>query len=133
VGRCSSGSRDLTLSKTRWFGEINWNHRSIVEVNGPVKKQGWFLHANTGDAWLLRLSFRVKRNTFKQDELREQLALESLDDLDELPIYGRSNRVRVKNLKGPWQEISLTIHWQKESILLHSEIFWKSPVNRISA
>jgi len=96
------------------FGEINWNHRSIVEVNGPVKKQGWFLHANTGDEWLLRLSFRVKRNTFKQDELRDQLALKSLDDLDELPIYGRSNRVRVKNLKGPWQEVSLTIHWEEE-------------------
>ena len=96
------------------FGEINWNHRSIVEVNGPVKKQGWFLHANTGDEWLLRLSFRVKRNTFKQDELRDQLSLKSLDDLDELPIYGRSNRVRVKNLKGPWQEVSLTIHWQEE-------------------
>ncbi|MCA9014562.1 MAG: ATP-binding cassette domain-containing protein, partial [Planctomycetaceae bacterium] len=96
------------------FGEINWNHRSIVEVNGPVKKQGWFLHANTGDEWLLRLNFRVKRNTFKQDELRDQLALKSLDDLDELPIYGRSNRVRVKNLKGPWQEVSLTVHWQEE-------------------
>ncbi|QDT86921.1 excinuclease ABC subunit UvrA [Gimesia chilikensis] len=96
------------------FGEINWNHRSIVEVNGPVKKQGWFLHANTGDEWLLRLSFRVKRNTFQQEPLREQLALKSLDDLDELPIYGRSNRVRVKNLKGPWQEVTLTIHWLEE-------------------
>ncbi|QDT44515.1 UvrABC system protein A [Gimesia alba] len=96
------------------FGEINWNHRSIVEVNGPVKKQGWFLHANTGDEWLLRLNFRVKRNTFKQDELRDQLAFKSLDDLDELPIYGRSNRVRVKNLKGPWQEVSLTVHWEEE-------------------
>jgi excinuclease ABC subunit A len=96
------------------FGEINWNHRSIVEVNGPVKKQGWFLHANTGDEWLLRLSFRVKRNTFMQDVLRERLSLKSLDDLDELPIYGRSNRVRVKNLKGPWQEVTLTIHWQEE-------------------
>lgn len=103
------------------FGEINWNHRSIVEVSGPVKKQGWFLHANTGDQWLLRLSFRVKRNTFKQDALRDQLALRSLDDLDELPIYGRSNRVRVKNLKGPWQEISLTIHWHEE---IDTPEFW---------
>ncbi len=103
-----------TIESKNDFGEINWNHRSIVEVNGPVKKQGWFLHANTGDEWLLRLSFRVKRNTFKQDSLREQLAFKSLDDLDELPIYGRSNRVRVKNLKGPWQEVSLTVHWLSE-------------------
>lgn len=102
------------IENSEGFGEINWNHRSIVEVNGPVKKQGWFLHANTGDEWLLRLSFRVKRNTFKQDDLREQLAFKSLDDLDELPIYGRSNRVRVKNLKGPWQEVSLTVHWHQE-------------------
>ncbi|MEO1998384.1 MAG: excinuclease ABC subunit A, partial [Planctomycetaceae bacterium] len=91
-----------------------WNERSVVEITGSVKKKGWFLHALTGDEWLLTLKFRVRRNRFKQDELRQQIPLKNLDDLDELPIYGRSNRVRAKNLKGPWQEISLTVHWQHE-------------------
>jgi len=91
-----------------------WNERSVVEVTGKVKKQGWFLHALTGDEWLLTLKFRVRRNRFKQDALREQIPLKSLDDLDELPIYGRANRLRVRNLKGPWQEISLSVHWQHE-------------------
>jgi len=91
-----------------------WNERSVVEITGNVKKQGWFLHALTGDEWLLTLKFRVRRNRFKQDALRQQIPLKNLDDLDELPIYGRSKRLRVRNLKGPWQEISLTVHWQHE-------------------
>ena len=37
-----------------------------------------------------------------------------LDDIDELPIYGRSGRVRVRNLKGPWQEVTVSVHWQRE-------------------
>ncbi|QDT47941.1 UvrABC system protein A [Symmachiella dynata] len=93
---------------------VNWNSRSTVEIAGPQEGHGWFFHALTGDEWLLSLTFRVPKNTFSRDELREQLALESLDDLDELPVYGRSERVRVKNLKGPWQEVKISIHWLRE-------------------
>ena len=75
---------------------------------------GWFLHAQTGDEWLLTLKFRVKKNTFRELELQQQLALKPWDDIDELPVYGRADRVRVKNLKGPWQEITITVHWQRE-------------------
>ena len=92
----------------------DWNNRSVVEITGQDKKAGWFLHALTGDEWLLTLKFRVKRNQFRQDELRQRLDLKPLDDLDELPIYGRSQRVRVKNRKGPWQEVTITVHWKKE-------------------
>jgi excinuclease ABC subunit A len=34
--------------------------------------------------------------------------------LDELPIYGRVDRVRVKNIGGPWQETKITVHWKHE-------------------
>ncbi len=96
------------------FGPTDWNNRSVVEVSGNDKKHGWFLHALTGDEWLLTLKFRVRRNQFRQDELQQQLQLRRLDDVDELPVYGRSERVRVKNLKGPWQEVAITVHWLRE-------------------
>ena len=60
------------------------------------------------------LKFRVRRNTFRQEELRQRFDLKPLDDLDELPVYGRGARVKAKNLKGPWQEVSITVHWLKE-------------------
>ncbi len=92
----------------------DFNHRSVVEISGSVSKDKWFVHALTGDEWLLTLKFRVGRNTFQQDTLQDQLDLKPLDDIDELPIYGRGSRVRVKNLKGPWQEVSLKVHWLRE-------------------
>jgi excinuclease ABC subunit A len=102
------------LEATGDFGPVNWNSRSMVEMAAAEQKDGWFFHALTGDEWLLTLKFRVRRNEFRQEELESQLALQSLDDLDELPIYGRSGRVRVKNDKGPWQEVTLTVHWLRE-------------------
>jgi excinuclease ABC subunit A len=98
----------------RGFAPLNWNDRSVVELTGEGAPATWFLHALTGDEWLLTLRFRVGRNIFDEETLSAALALKSLDDLDELPVYGRGNRVRVKNLKGPWQEVTVTVHWLRE-------------------
>jgi len=103
-----------TLAQSKDLAEANWNHRSIVEVLAKEKSGGWFLHAQTGDEWLLTLKFRVKKGTFQNDELVQRLNLTEIDDLDDLPVYGRSNRVRAKNLKGPWQEVTITVHWRSE-------------------
>ena len=35
---------------------------------------GWFLHAQTGDEWLMTLKFRVKKNTFSEANLQRHLA-----------------------------------------------------------
>ncbi len=56
----------------------------------------------------------MPKKTFDQERLQQQLALKSLDDLDELPVYGRADRVRVRNVKGAWQEVAVTVHWLKE-------------------
>ncbi|MBS0264611.1 MAG: hypothetical protein JSS02_21935 [Planctomycetes bacterium] len=96
------------------FAAIDWNDRSVVELTGSGNPTTWFMHALTGDEWLLTLRFRVGRNTFSEETLSRQLAIRPLDDLDELPVYGRGERVRVKNLKGPWQEVTITVHWLKE-------------------
>jgi excinuclease ABC subunit A len=96
------------------FAPVNWNDRSVVEVIGPNKAAGWFLHARTADEWLLTLHFRVARNTFDEQELSRQLGLKEIDDLDELPVYGRAPRVRVKNAKPPWQDVIISVYKSEE-------------------
>src|SRR5262249_3493303 len=102
------------LERIRGFAAVNWNDRSVVEVTGERSPATWFLHALTGDEWLLTLRFRVNRNAFREDVLARQLDLKAIDDLDELAVYGRGNRVRVRNIKGPWQEVTVTVHWLRE-------------------
>ncbi|MDB5386876.1 MAG: uvrA 1, partial [Planctomycetaceae bacterium] len=102
------------LEQSESFAPTNWNSRSIVEVAAKKGADGWFLHALTGDEWLLKLNFHVPRNTFQQQALTEQLNLTPLDDLDEIQVYGRGPRVQAVNRAGPWQEVSITLHWHKE-------------------
>jgi excinuclease ABC subunit A len=103
-----------SLAQRSELAPVNWNHRSVVEVMSTDKTGGWFLHAQTADEWLLTLKFRVKKGTFDEATLQKQLPLKPLDQLDELPVYGRGDRVKVKNLKGPFQEVTITVHWLRE-------------------
>ena len=60
----------IAFMKLGEFSETNWNDRSVVEISALKKSDGWFFHAITGEAWLLKLKFRVYRGTFKRDDLR---------------------------------------------------------------
>lgn len=103
------------------FSETNWNDRSVVEVTGETKSDGWFLHAITGEAWLLKLKFRVHRTTFKREDLQKRIELKTLNEMDELPIYGNEPRVKVKTLAGPWQEVEIRVHSYDE---IDTPSFW---------
>ena len=103
-----------TLDASGNFGATNWNTRSIVEVAAKSAKEGWFLHALTGEEWLLKLNFRVPRQTFKQEFLAAQLQLKDFNELDEIQVYNRGDRVKVANRKGPWQEVSIMLHYERE-------------------
>jgi excinuclease ABC subunit A len=92
------------------FADTNWNARSVVEVTGPVKSAGWFFHAITGETWLLKMKFRVNRGTFKKESLQEQIKLKTLNELEDLPIYGNEPRIKCKTLRGPWQEVEIRAH-----------------------
>ncbi|VAX40264.1 Excinuclease ABC subunit A, partial [hydrothermal vent metagenome] len=96
------------------FATTKWNDRSTVEITGLQQKGNWFFHALSGDEWLLTLTFRVPKKTFNQEELQKALKIKKLDQLDELPVYGRGDRVKVKNLKGPFQQVTVKVHWLKE-------------------
>ena len=92
------------------FSDTNWNHRSVIEIAGKVKSQGWFLHAMTGQEWTIRLVFRVSRNAFKQDKLSQSLAIPTLNDTEGVEAYGNESRVQVVQRKGPWQDVILLVH-----------------------
>ena len=102
------------LGKDKRLSPVDWNHRSTVEVkaNGGL---GWLLHARTGHEWLLSLCFRVKKNTFDAKSLDAALALTPIDDVEEIQYYSQSPRVNVRNMKTPWQEVTIKV-WKKSEI-----------------
>ena len=96
------------------FSATDWNERTVVEIRAAKKSEGWFFHAITGEEWLLKMKFRVSRNTFRAEELIERLDLKPLNDMPDLPLYGTEPRVKCKNLRGPWQEVELRVHGHAE-------------------
>ncbi|MBI2823924.1 MAG: excinuclease ABC subunit UvrA [Planctomycetia bacterium] len=104
------------------FAATNWNSRTVVEITGEKKTDGWFLHAVTGEEWLLQLKFRVAKKSFARDDLVTRLDLKPLNEIPELPVYGSEPRVKCKNLRGPWQEVQLRVHWLAE---IDRPAFWQ--------
>ena len=109
-GRILGSVIDRIQEKSELFGDTDWSERTVVEIRAAKKSDGWFFHAITGEEWLLKMKFRTSRSTFKREELVEKLALKPLNDMPDLPLYGTEQRVRCKNLRGPWQEIELRVH-----------------------
>jgi excinuclease ABC subunit A len=104
------------------FSPTNWNTRTVVEICATKKSEGWFFHAITGEEWLLKLKFRVAKKSFQRDNLIETLDLKPLNELPDLPVYGSEPRVKCKNLRGPWQEVQMSVHSWEE---IDRAGFWK--------
>ena len=103
------------------FAPVDWSARTVVEITGPVKRAGWFFHAITAEEWLLKMKFRVPRSTFNGNRLMRDLALKTLNEMDELPVYGNDPRVRCRHVGGPWQEVEIRAHsWQE----IDTPAFW---------
>jgi excinuclease ABC subunit A len=98
------------------FAEANWKQRSVVEIAAPNRNQGWFLHALTGQEWLLRLVLRVGKSAFRGEDLARRLGLKPLNQSPELglPVYGNEPRVWVTPHKGPWQSVTVLVNRLKE-------------------
>ncbi len=52
-GRILAEDGRADRSESDKFSPTNWNTRTIVEIASPTKSDGWFLHAITGEEWLL--------------------------------------------------------------------------------
>jgi excinuclease ABC subunit A len=93
------------------FAPTDWSQRSVVEIAGRKRDQGWFLHAMTGMEWLLRLVFRVGKNSFPATTIAQRLGIPPLNETPGLQVYGDDERVWVTNhKKGPWQSVTLLVH-----------------------
>jgi len=92
------------------FSATDWSQRSVVEIAAPVRTQGWFLHAMTGQEWLLRLVFRVEKNRFQDADLVRRLGIRPLNETPGLEIYGSDERVWTTAHKGPWQSVTILVH-----------------------
>jgi len=103
------------------FSATNWNNRTIVEIAAEKKSDGWFFHAITGEPWLIKLKFRTAKNTFQRDQLMIDLDLKPLNDIPEIEAYGRTSRVKCKNLRGPWQEVQIAANSWDE---IDTPAFW---------
>ncbi len=103
------------------FSATNWNNRTIVEVAAAKKTDGWFFHAITGEPWLIKLKFRTAKKTFQRDQLMIDLDFKPLNDIPEIESYGRTSRVKCKNLRGPWQEVQIAAYSWEE---IDTPAFW---------
>ena len=103
------------------FSETNWNSRTIVEIAGEKKSAGWFLHAITGEAWLLKMKFRTAKGTFRREKLIDQINLKTPNQMEDVPIYGNEPRVRCKSIRGPFQEVEIRAHTWEE---IDTPEFW---------
>jgi excinuclease ABC subunit A len=92
------------------FGDTNWNDRSVIEIAAPTRSQGWFLHAMTGQEWLVRLVFRVGKRAFQSSELVKRLGIRPLNDTPGLQVYSNEERVWVTTHKGPWESVTVLVH-----------------------
>ncbi len=67
------------------FSETDWNSRSVVEIAAEKKSVGWFFHAITGETWLLKMKFRVAKNTFQRQNLIDRLPFEDAQSARRTP------------------------------------------------
>jgi excinuclease ABC subunit A len=104
------------------FSDTDWSTRSVVEIAAKKKSDGWFFHAITGETWLLKLKFRVVRGTFERQELLQQIPLKTLNQMDELPVYGNEPRVQTRAAHGPWQEVEIRVFKFEE---IDTPQFWQ--------
>jgi excinuclease ABC subunit A len=112
------------------FSDTVWNQRTVVEVAGEKKSQGWFFHAVTGDAWFVTLKFRVRPRAFKREELIEAIPLRTANQMEDLPVYGNKPRVKITNTKASWQEVEIKVHSWNE---INTPSFWNFVENAIAS
>jgi excinuclease ABC subunit A len=92
------------------FSDTDWSQRNLIELAATVRSHGWFLHAMTGQEWLLRLVFRVARKKFTSADLVRRLGIRPLNETPGLEVYGSDQRVWVTPHKGPWQSVTVLVH-----------------------
>jgi excinuclease ABC subunit A len=116
------------IEATEAFGPTSWNERTVIEIAATTKARGWFLHAITGESWVLKLKFRVGQGVFDQEKLNRDMGLKSYNYVDEIQMYGNEPRVKVRKA-APWQEVQFTLHSWNELNREAFETFLDDAIN----
>ncbi|RME40005.1 MAG: excinuclease ABC subunit UvrA [Planctomycetota bacterium] len=85
---------------------VHWNHPSRVEITAMTGKW-WFCHILTRGRELLDLAVRVPAGVLRLTRVRAELAIPTLDERTDLPVYGQEDRVRMRSLRDGWEEYRL--------------------------
>jgi excinuclease ABC subunit A len=101
------------VHKAGKFEATNWNSQASVEITAAGAPT-WFLHALTGGEWLLELYFRVPPGTFKWRELDAELGLKTLDEREDLEVYGDWSRVDVRSRRDGLDAVVVYVHDKAE-------------------
>lgn len=91
----------------------------------PGSESPWFFHARTGGTWLLDVTFRVPSRSFNAAEVRKLVPLQSLDERNDLPIYGKDNRVSLRHSGRLTDDIRMLIHNKSEIATPGAKMFIK--------
>ena len=110
------------IENNECFVDTDWSQRTAVDIAGRQKSDGWFFHAVTGDPWFVKLKFRVRPKAFKREDLIQRIPLLTANQLEDIPVYGNTPRVKLTSAKASWQEIEIKVHSWDE--INHND-FWK--------
>lgn len=109
------------LEENDAFADTDWSSKTLVETRALEKSFGWFMRAYTSDEWLLKLKFRLPKNTFNRDALAKRLALKPLNEIDEIPLCGTQSRIKIEAV-GAWQEVEIKVFSYDE---IDTPEFWR--------
>jgi excinuclease ABC subunit A len=91
------------------MGEPDWNHRSRIELKADGSRKMWFCHILTRGNWLLECTFRVPKRSFDAKRLLQDLKILTLDQREELPVYGQWQRIKRKPRR-QYDDIRVWVH-----------------------
>ncbi|MCH7527627.1 MAG: excinuclease ABC subunit UvrA, partial [Planctomycetes bacterium] len=78
------------------FAPADWNDRTRVEIKAPSPCNVWFVHFLTGGRDVLEITIRVPARHFDNKTVVRALNIKTLDEREDLPIYGQWPRVRLR-------------------------------------
>ena len=120
-GKILADTIDRIESVSTHLNETDYASRTVVEIAAAKKSLGWFFHAITAETWMLKMKFRTAPGTFNREKLVQAMGLKTLNQMDDLPVYGNEPRVKVKK-RSQWQEIEIRAHSFDE---IDTPVYWE--------
>ncbi len=120
-GKILADTIDRIESVSTLLNKTDYASRTVVEIAAAKKSLGWFFHAITAETWMLKMKFRTAPGTFNREKLVQAMGLKTLNQMDDLPVYGNEPRVKVKK-RSQWQEIEIRAHSFDE---IDTPVYWE--------